>query len=132
MLKSTQSVKGEHIHDKQCEKFLEAVSKDEALKKELMAVKNLEEALKLAKANGFELKAEDFEPAKLDELSEDEMKAVAGGATNEITSLCRCQGYGSGLTWELKCECNNEGSGINRTNGHERCVCAYGVGIGAA
>ena len=45
-------------------KFLEAVSKDEALKKELMTAKDTEEALTIAKAHGYELKAEDFEAAK--------------------------------------------------------------------
>ncbi|MBQ7216829.1 MAG: Nif11-like leader peptide family natural product precursor [Synergistaceae bacterium] len=113
-------------------KFLAAVSKDEALKKELMAAKSMEDVLKLANANGYELKAVDFEPAKMDELSEDEMQAVAGGATNEVTSVCRCQGYGSGLTWELNCECQKTGEGYNTTNNGWRCGCGGSFGVGMA
>lgn len=113
-------------------KFLAAVSKDEALKKELMAAKDMDEALKIAKAHGFELKAEDFEAAKMDELSEDEMEAVAGGAVNGITSMCKCGQEGSGFTWELECNCNDQGQGYNTTNGGWRCGCGGGWGIGLA
>ena len=115
-------------------KFLEAASQNEALKKELMAAKDMDEALKIAKANDFELKAEDFEAAKMDELSEDEMEAVAGGAVNAITSTCSCGKEGSGLTWELECKCNGNGQGFNTTNGGQRCWCVsfMGGGVGGA
>ncbi len=58
-------------------KFLELVSQDEDLKAEFEAeiFKAVNDAsVKIAKAHGFE----DFE-----ELSEDEMKAVAGGSAEE-------------------------------------------------
>ena len=80
-------------------KFFEQVSKDAALQAELQKAnitalgallkdKGLEDAaakagteamLKVASAHGFKLTAEDLKPAKLETLSEDEMKAVAGG-----------------------------------------------------
>ena len=113
-------------------KFLEFVSKDEALKKELMAAKSPEDMLKFAEAHGYELRAEDFESSKMDELSEDEMMAVAGGAVKAITSTCGCGQNGDGFTPELDCSCNGRGSGYNTTNGGWRCGCIGGFGYGAA
>ena len=113
-------------------KFLEFISKDETLKKELMSAKGIDEALNFAKAHGYKLTAEDFESAKMDELSEDEMEAVAGGAMNKITSTCSCGQTGNGFTWELNCSCNNGGEGHNTTNGGWRCGCGGSFGIGAA
>ena len=118
-------------------KFLAAVSQDEALKKEFEGAKGLEAMLKIAKAHGYELKSEDFEAPKIDELSEDEMQAVAGGAMQAITSMCKCTGgYGFGLTNELNCECQQKGGGVNTTihdgDTHQRCWCANGEGLGFA
>ena len=96
-------------------KFLAFASKDEALKKELTSAKNADTVLELAKAHGFELKAEDFNSEAMEEISEDEMQAVAGGRTNEITSSC-----------------SGEGNGYNTTNGGWRCGCGGGFGIGLA
>ena len=112
-------------------KFLAFASKDEALKKELTGAKNVDTVLELAKANGFELKAEDFNSEAMEEISEDEMQAVAGGRTNEVTSSCSCNNVGSGLTWELACSCNKSGNGYNTTNGGWRCGCGY-FGLGLA
>ena len=111
-------------------KFLTFVSKDEALKKELMDAKTIEETLKIAQAHGFELKAEDFKAAAMDELSDDEMQAVAGGKAQAVTSSCSCNNTGSGLTWELACSCSGKGNGYNTTNSGWRCGCdGFGVGL---
>ena len=89
--------------------------------------------LKVAHAHGFELTAEDLKPSKMDELSDDEMKAVAGGALGDLSSKCEClNGYGSGFTSELNCECGTEiGSGQNTTSREARCGChgSYGCGV---
>ena len=103
-------------------KFLEAVSKDEALKKELMTAKDTEEALTIAKAHGYELKAEDFEVAKMDEPSEDEMEAVAGGEVGG----CGCVGIGGGGGAGLACGCLGVGFGKGAGGG---CGC-FGAGGG--
>ena len=105
-------------------KFLEFVSKNDALKNEMKDAKGAEAILKLARANGFELKAEDFAPSEMEELSEDEMKAVAGG------SLCTCGSSGSGSAHNLDCVCSNEGQGKDPEGGNGFCLCAFGLGLG--
>ncbi len=118
-------------------KFLEAASQNEAIRKDLTSVKDVKAFLKVAKTYGFDLTAADFSPSKMDTLSEDEMQAVAGGAMQAITSMCKCTGgYGFGLTNELNCECQQKGEGFNTTihdgDTHQRCWCANGEGIGFA
>ena len=96
-------------------KFLAAVSQDEALKKEFEGVKGLEAMLKIAKAHGFELTAEDFTPSDMEKLSEDEMKAVAGGAFLDETIVyteCKCSKGGEGLGPKLHCTCTDMGEGF--------------------
>lgn len=73
-------------------KFLEFVSKNEAVKKELEADKSSftgddkarEEAfIKFAAKHGFTLTAEDLKAAQ-GEISEDELNAVAGGGCGSV------------------------------------------------
>ena len=117
-------------------KFLEQVSKDAALQAELQKAnvtalctllkeKGLEDAaakagteatLKVASAHGFKLTAEDLKPAKMEALSEDEMKAVAGGG------LCTCPLVGSG-----QCACPLLGVGDDPSC--KPCIC-IGDGYG--
>ena len=122
-------------------KFLEQVSKDKALQAELQKAqgealsallkdKGLEDAaakagteamLKVASAHGVKLTAEDLKPAKLEPLSEDEMKAVAGGAS------CTCPLAGMGGGDDLDCACLVGGMGM--WHGFSPCACAvYGSG----
>ncbi|MBQ7543947.1 MAG: Nif11-like leader peptide family natural product precursor [Synergistaceae bacterium] len=114
-------------------KFLEAVSQDEALKDAMKSAKGFDAIVKLAASRGFAITAEDLAPSETSELSEDEMAAVSGGTgffAAKVTSSCRCQNYGSGLTWELSCDCSGSGTGINTNNGHERCWCSSeGLGL---
>ena len=123
-------------------KFLEQVSKDKALQAELQKAnvtalctllkeKGLEDAaakagteatLKVASAHGFKLTAEDLKPAKLEALSEDEMKAVAGGG------VCACAMAGGGAGDDLECACVLGGAGEEDFGG-SICACvAAGVG----
>ena len=119
-------------------KFLEQVSKDKALQAELqkaqgMALnallkdKGLEDAaakagteamLKVASAHGVKLTAEDLKPAKLEALSEDEMKAVAGGRN----CVCAVLGVGSGD--DVECGCVAGGVGFYQ--GFPVCGCPLG------
>ena len=80
-------------------KFLEAVSKDEALKSELEAfmkdgnVKDEQALIEFAVKKGFTLTEDDFKQEE-SELSEDELQAVAGGG---------CAGLG--CSWEAVTYC---------------------------
>ena len=133
-------------------KFLELVSKDEALKAELTqalieAAKGkegkeaqleaaAEASAKVAAAHGHNIPVEDFKAPKMYVLSEDELKTVAGGMNfnpQKITSTCSCTGgNGTGDTWELYCYCMQSGEGVNTNNNHWRCGCSGGNGLGAA
>ena len=125
-------------------KFLEQVSKDAALQAELQEAqgaalnallkdKGLEDAaektgteamLKVASAHGFKLTDEDLKPAKLEAMSEDELKAVAGGGM----AFCGCDGHGTGSHHSWSCNCSwIGGSGAAGYN----CACAFGRGNGA-
>ena len=124
-------------------KFLEQVSKDEALQVELQKAqsealntllkdKGLEDAatkagteamLKVASAHGFKLTAEDLKPAKLEALSEDEMKAVAGGGGG-----CGCVFGGGGGGSGISCACVAAGGGSSPEY-KEACICPL-IGTG--
>ena len=136
--------------NEKAKKFFEEVSQNHELKAKL--TQKWEEAAKLgkdeqinasteisaefAKEHGFDLSPEDFSPEKMYLLSEDELKAVAGGVNNQartVTSTCSCSGgNGIGNTWELYCFCPSAGDGYNTTNNHWRCGCAGGNGLGLA
>ncbi len=58
--------------------FLERVKDDEDFRKELVDRTSAEERMKFAKAQGFDFTKEEIDSIK-DELSDDQMDAVAGG-----------------------------------------------------
>ena len=58
--------------------FLERVRNDEDFQKELVDRTSAEERIKFAKAEGFDFTKEEINSLK-DELSEDELKGIAGG-----------------------------------------------------
>ncbi len=100
-------------------KFLEAVSKDEALKVELeqaalealgefLKSKGLEaEARKIAEAATEKVaEAHGFRADDMEEISDDELKAVAGGG-------CECGFAGGGSGTGKKCFCFLFGKGTN-------------------
>ena len=105
-------------------KFLEEVSKSAELRKELKGSNDKEAMIKAAKEHGFELTEADFNSSAMTELSEDEMKAVAGGA------VCSCSKKGHGTEEDLSCSCNGAGEGINVTNNGWRCGCFSLLGAG--
>ena len=102
-------------------KFLDQFSKDSKLQ-EAMNAAQLEAMLKVANANGFDLTAEDFTAdSQAGQLSEDEMKAVAGG------SWCACAIYGGGAG-DLTCACV-WGAGAGFSNNKDNlgsCACVGG------
>ncbi|MBQ3401959.1 MAG: Nif11-like leader peptide family RiPP precursor [Synergistaceae bacterium] len=108
-------------------KFIEQASKDAKLQ-EVMRATQLETILEVANANGYNLTAEDFAAdAKAEELSEDEMMAVAGGGK------CACAFYGGGGGDGLVCACTTGGEGVDGKH-HLikdcKCVCVIaGAGI---
>ncbi|GAB4535394.1 MAG: hypothetical protein Tsb0014_22330 [Pleurocapsa sp.] len=64
--------------------FLAEVAENASLQEKLKATKNSDELIALAKEQGYEVSAEDFQAIKEiadsnEELSEDELETVAGG-----------------------------------------------------
>ncbi|MBQ3402628.1 MAG: Nif11-like leader peptide family RiPP precursor [Synergistaceae bacterium] len=104
-------------------KFLELASSNEDIKKELMKAGSLDDILKVASSHGIPLTMDDMKPSGTSELSEDEMKAVAGG------SFCGCGGAGSGSAHNLSCECTKLGGGKDPEGGSGFCIC-YELGLG--
>ena len=103
-------------------KFLEAASHDEELKKELAGAKTFEAMQKIAESHGYTITHEDFKAGGMEEISEDEMKAVAGGG------LCVCDGSGTGNATHGFCFCADSGQGTE-PSGTRTCTCDhYGFG----
>ena len=106
-------------------KFLEAVSKNEELTKKINTMTK-EDLLALAKELGIELTEADFAESA-DELNEDELDAVAGGAA------CGCVlgggGKGGGKWDNEVCVCVTGGGG-QTGDGTCRCACTV-AGWGA-
>jgi predicted ribosomally synthesized peptide with nif11-like leader len=83
-------------------KFLEALSKNPEMAREIRDSEDKETVIKVAKAHGFELTEADFIDTEDGRLSEDEMKAVAGGrhprpwtrVAVDVSCLCIAQGSG--------------------------------------
>lgn len=109
-------------------KFLELVSKDEALQAKLkeMEGKTQEEIQKttmgLAAEQGIMLKEDDFNREETGELSEDELETVVGGGK----CYCAFVGGGSGETEKGSwwCGCYSQGLGFGGSSNN--CYCPVG------
>ena len=66
------------MSQEQAKKFIERMKTDEAFKAKIMAVEDVAERIKLAKAEGFDF-TEDEVKSMSAELSDAEVSAVAGG-----------------------------------------------------
>ena len=100
-------------------KFLEAMSKDEALRKKATTM-GKEDLLAMAKELGIDLTEADFAQPE-GEMNANELDAVAGGGA------CACVTLGAG-TYEGKdnaCGCYIYGTG-DASSSEERCFCVYG------
>ena len=99
-------------------KFLEEVSKDEALQAKVNALESNKETamadiIALAKELGIELTEADF--AQPDgEISEDELETISGGYTVTKHDDCGCPISGSGTTISNFCYCVAGGGGGGR------------------
>ena len=130
MKNKTYKEREELIMSENMKKFMELASKDEALKKKLQALNDMEPAdaiqagIALAKELGIELTEADFDRKKSDgELSDDELDAVAGGGG------CGCPAVGGGHgtnrnNYNYDCACVVAGAGGDGEN----CACFIGGG----
>ena len=102
-------------------KLLELASEDKEFAKEIQAA-DKEALIRLAKAHEIELSEEDFEKPQ-NELSDDELDAVAGG------DACYCVGGGGGSANDSNktCACIAGGGG-QWQDGSTRCICVGGGG----
>lgn len=114
-------------------KFLELVSKDEALKQKAMACNDMEAAdavrtsIALAKEVGIELTEADFAKKEADgELSDDELDAVTGGGTL-LACFCELAGGGGGTDANdhktFGCACVIYGQGGDGRAEDSNCLC---------
>ena len=102
------------------QKFLEEVSKNE----ELCATLNTagkEELIAMAKELGIALTEVDF--AQDEELSDDELDAVAGG--RDVSCACAMGGGGEKDSNDKTCACVLAGAGYDKKYNRERCVCGF-------
>ncbi|GAB4535393.1 MAG: hypothetical protein Tsb0014_22320 [Pleurocapsa sp.] len=81
--------------------FLAQVDENTSLQEKLKAIKTPDELIALAKEQGYEVSAEDFKAAKemiddsdsaSEELSEDELEAIAGGGDGVLTKAVKAAG----------------------------------------
>ena len=107
-------------------KFLEAVSTNEEMQKKLTNVTEKEEIIARAAELGIELTAADLEQKQ--ELSDDELDAVAGGS-----GACACMAAGGGGGREndrsakkYGCACVAYGQGGNGSASDFNCFCFLG------
>lgn len=122
-------------------KFLEAVSKDEALQAKVNALESNKETamagvIALAKELGIELTEADF--AQPDgEISEDELETINGGGcptSGTVNNSCYCAAAGGGGGKQKDediwgCACVAYGQGGDAKDDHTTCMCVlYGHG----
>ena len=122
-------------------KFLEAVSKDEALQVKVNALESNKETamagvIALAKELGIELTEADF--AQPDgEISEDELETINGGGcptAGTVNNSCYCAAAGGGGGKQKDediwgCACVAYGQGGDAKDDHTTCMCVlYGHG----
>ena len=122
-------------------KFLEAVSKDEALQAKVNALESNKETamagvIALAKELGIELAEADF--AQPDgEISEDELETINGGGcptAGTVNNSCYCAAAGGGGGKQKDediwgCACVAYGQGGDAKDDHTTCMCVlYGHG----
>ena len=74
------------MSEEQLKAFWEAVQADTPMQQKIAAATNADSIVSIAKEAGFEITAEEVEAAQ-SELSEEELKGVAGGQTG-ITGKC--------------------------------------------
>ena len=102
-------------------KFLETVSKDEALTAKVGTMGKAE-LLALAKELGIELTEADLQKLAVQELGDDDLDTVAGGS--DVSCACAMGGGGTKDDNDKTCACVLAGAGYSKS-GRERCVCGF-------
>ncbi len=102
-------------------KFLETVSKDEALTAKVGTM-GKDELVALAKELGIELTDADLEKPAVQELDDDDLDTVAGG--DDVSCACALGGGGTKDNNDKTCACVLAGGGYTKS-GRERCVCGF-------
>ena len=77
------------MSEEQLKAFLEKVKADTSLQEKLKAAADANAVAAIAKEAGFMISADDLAKAQ-SELSEEELEAVAGGASPDTWSWCHC------------------------------------------
>lgn len=100
-------------------KFLEAVCRDDELTAKVGRM-GMEELIALSRELGIEITESDLSKPAKEELDDDELDAVAGGA--DVSCACAMGGGGTKDSNDKTCACVIAGGGYT-TSGRERCVC---------
>ena len=102
-------------------RFLEAISRDEALTAKIGAM-GKDELLALAKALGIPLTDADLEKHAVQALDDDDLDTIAGGG--DVSCACAMGGSGTKDENDKTCACVMAGAGYSK-NGIDRCVCDF-------
>ena len=102
-------------------KFLEKASETEALLEKVSAEKEPAALIAMAKDMGIELTEDDL-MQPVEEMSDDELDAVAGGS--DVSCACAMGGGGTKDTNDKTCACVLAGVGYDKA-GRERCLCGF-------
>ena len=102
-------------------KFLELVSKDEALAAKIGTM-GKDELIALAKGLGIELTDADLTKPAAQELSDDDLDTVAGGS--DVSCACAMGGGGTKDANDKTCACVLAGVGYDDCKS-ERCLCGF-------
>lgn len=108
--------------------FLQKVSESQDLTERLKAASNYDEILALAKEMDLPLTLADIEPPA-DELADDELSAVTGGADTSGGCFCVLAGAGGGTNCRddiYGCACVAYGQGGDGDKDDFTCFCALG------
>jgi len=84
------------MSQEQIKSFLEKVKADTGLQEKIKAASNPEEISALAQEAGYSISIEDLQNTQVDELSNDELEAIAGGAT-QTNPFSGCKACGSNM-----------------------------------
>ena len=102
--------------------FLEKASLDKELGKKIGTIDDVNELIAIAKDLGITMTADDFKKP-VEELSDDELDAVAGG--RDVSCACAMGGGGTKDDDDKTCACVLAGAGYTKKSNRERCVCGF-------
>ena len=101
--------------------FMQKVSENAELREKVNNESDVNALIAMAKELGVSLTEKDFEKP-VQELSDDELDAVAGGS--DVSCACAMGGGGTKDTNDKTCACVLAGVGYEK-DGSERCLCGF-------